>query len=192
MIVQHCMYFSWHVSKQLYAWFIPWNCTLLKFLNTPCCFYDKLLLMENTWMDQFLPHCTSKFMLPSADKLVLLLRTAGNFLGAGNPNTSKTKNRNTAADGYIPSKLPALPNSHLVWEIALKSYENIQPQTKTLSICSPAQPGISACFHSWGWPEHLQLAAPEKKGCRMNCPSKLCVWKYLWHSHPRDITNPVL
>lgn len=53
-------------------------------------------------MDQFLPHCTSKFMLPPVDGLVLLLWTTGNLLGAGDPNTSKTTDRNTAADGCNP------------------------------------------------------------------------------------------
>lgn len=60
------------------------------------------------------------------------------------------------------SKLLASPKSHLARVITLKSYENIQPQNKRLSISSSAQPGISAHFHIWGWPEHLQLEAPER------------------------------
>lgn len=111
-------------------------------------------------MDQLLRHCTSKVTLPPVDSLVLLLCTTGNFLRAGDPNTSETMDINAAADGCIPSKLPASPNSHLVWVTTLKSYENIQPQTQ-----ASAAPHSLIFAHSyiWGWPELLQLAAPEKK-----------------------------
>lgn len=37
----------------------------------------------------------------------------GDLLGAGRPETSKSRDRSTAADACTPLKLPALPHSHL-------------------------------------------------------------------------------
>lgn len=54
-------------------------------------------------MDKFLPHSTFKLLLPPVDDVMLLLCTAGNFLGAGDPHPSETRDRNAAAGGCTPS-----------------------------------------------------------------------------------------